>query len=170
MRGRGLGFAGVWAEAAGCWVGQAGRRRAVSRVPEGSPAAAGGSSRDATPNFLTSTRYLAWLYSPPDQQPAFAALCEIESEVAASLRPGIDHHVAHARLQWWRDESERVGRGQPVHPLTRELVARAAGGSPGASLDISGFVDTGIWDLASATFERHARTHGLLRTVGVSDV
>ena len=122
-------------------------------MPESSPAEAGGGSRDATPNFLTSTRYLAWLYSPPDQQPAFAALCEIESEVAASLRPGIDHHVAHARLQWWRDESERVGRGQPVHPLTRELVARAAGGSPGASLDISGFVDTGIWDLASATFE-----------------
>jgi 15-cis-phytoene synthase len=130
-----------------------GAARAVNRVPEGSPAPAGGGSRDGTPNFLTSTRYLAWLYSPPDQQPAFAALCEIESELAASLRPGIDHHVAHARLQWWRDESERVGRGQPVHPLTRELVARAAGGSPGASPDISGFVDTGIWDLASATFE-----------------
>jgi phytoene synthase len=134
----------------------------VSRVLEPSRGATGAGSSAGAPNVLTPTRYLAWLYSPSDQQPAFAALCEIESEVAASLRPGVDHHVAHARLQWWRDESERVGRGQPVHPLTRELVKHygsagggvsAVGGVPGAPPDISGFVDTAVWDLASATFE-----------------
>ncbi len=139
-----------------------------------------GAERDADwkPNMLSPVRYLAWLYSPVSQQPAFAALCAIESEVAASLRPGIDHHVAHARLQWWRDEAERSARGQAVHPLTRELVKAYADGcsvAPGAGgassalgapsserasrsrglrfPDTSGFVDTAVWDLASATFE-----------------
>jgi phytoene synthase len=125
-------------------------------VPESPPGAAGGGALGAAgaPNALTPARYLAWLYSPPSQQPVFAALCEIESEVAASLRPGIDHHVAHARLQWWREESERSARGEPVHPLTRELLrAYGSGGTQAASPDVSGFVDTAIWDLASATFE-----------------
>lgn len=71
---------------------------------------------------LQSTRYLAWLYSPPLQRPVLAALCEIESEIATSLRAGLDHHVAHTRLQWWREECERCAQGRPVHPLTRELV------------------------------------------------
>jgi len=115
----------------------------VGAVPETSTAAAAGASaRGAPPKVLTTTRYLAWLYSPPDQQPAFAALCEIESEIAASLRTGIDHHVAHARLQWWRDESERVGRGQPVHPLTRELVRHFQIGS-GESRDGGGVPTAG---------------------------
>jgi phytoene/squalene synthetase len=72
-------------------------------------------------------RYLAWLYSPPLQRPVLAALCAIESEIATSLRAGLDHHVAHTRLQWWREECERCAQGRPVHPLTRELV-RTYGG------------------------------------------
>jgi phytoene/squalene synthetase len=90
------------------------------------------------------------------QQPVFAKLCEIESEIAGSLRPGIDHHVAHARLQWWREECERCAQGRPVHPLTRELV-KAYGtvpvGQPSPLAGISGFVDAAVWDLAGATFE-----------------
>ncbi len=113
-----------------------------------------GAERDAArgPNVVSAARYLAWLYTPAPQQPGFAALCEIESEVAASLRPGIDHHVAHARLQWWRDEAERSARGQGVHPLTRQL-AKAFPNDGSRLADISGFVDTAVWDLASATFE-----------------
>jgi 15-cis-phytoene synthase len=114
------------------------------------------SSEAGAPNALSPTRYLAWLYSPPPLQPVFAALCEIESEIAGSLRPGIDHHVAHARLQWWREECERFAEGRPVHPLTRELL-KAHGGAPGGTpsrlIAVSGFVDTAVWDLAGATFE-----------------
>jgi phytoene/squalene synthetase len=86
----------------------------------------------------------------------FAKLCEIESEIAGSLRPGIDHHVAHARLQWWREECERCAQGRPVHPLTRELVkvyGAVPGEQPSPLAGISGFVDTAVWDLAGATFE-----------------
>ena len=82
----------------------------------------------APTNALSSERYLAWLYSPQDQQAVLAALCQIEAEVAASLRHGIEHHVAHARLQWWREECERAAQGRAAHPLTRELV-RALGGA-----------------------------------------
>jgi phytoene synthase len=88
------------------------------------------------------------------------SLYSIEREIYDSLRPGIDHHVAHARLQWWREECERAADGRPVHPLTRDLVAASA--SPVALpaprvyrrlADLTGLVDTAIWDLAGATFE-----------------
>jgi phytoene/squalene synthetase len=103
------------------------------------------------PNTLSTARYLAWLYSPAPQQHVFAVLCEIENEIAGSLRPGIDHQVAHARLQWWSEECERCVQGRPAHPLTRELVKTS--GTPSRLAEIKGFVDTAVWDLASATFE-----------------
>jgi phytoene synthase len=117
---------------------------------EGEPPSA---ERDAsdTPNTLSAARYLAWLYTPVAQQHVFALLCDIESEIAGSLRAGIDHHVAHARLQWWSEECERTAQGRPVHPLTRELVK--ASGDASRLAGIRGFVDAAVWDLASATFE-----------------
>jgi 15-cis-phytoene synthase len=103
---------------------------------------------------LSAERYLAWLYSPPAMQPVLAALCRIESEVVASLKPGVDHHVAHTRLQWWREECERTAEGRAVHPLTRELLASSRdGAAPSPLAGLSGFVDTAVWDLAGATFE-----------------
>src|ERR1700760_1060333 len=69
-----------------------------------------------------SIRYFAWLYSMPAQRKALESLFGIEREVYESLRPGVDHHVAHSRLQWWREECERAADGKPVHPLMRELV------------------------------------------------
>lgn len=102
-------------------------------------------------------RFLAWLYSTPSQQPVLGALCGIEREVGASLEPGVDHHVAHTRLQWWREELGRCATGSPVHPLTRELRAhlQAAGTPANSALSgLSGLVDAATWDLAGATFER----------------
>lgn len=135
--------------------------RARPAGEDGSPSRGGSGDRpdgptDA-PNVLSAERYLAWLYTPEPEQPVLAALCEIESEIAGSLRPGIDHHVAHARLQWWREECERSAQGRAVHPLTRKLVAAYGGGAAvseaSALAGISGFVDTAVWDLAGATFE-----------------
>jgi 15-cis-phytoene synthase len=97
-------------------------------------------------------RYFAWLYSVPPQRNALHCLLGIEREVYESLRPGMDHHVAHSRLQWWRDECERAVSGSPVHPLTRELVV-ALGGGRDQLVGLPGIVDTAIWDLASATFD-----------------
>lgn len=104
-------------------------------------------------------RFLAWLYSTPTQQPVLGALCGIEREIAASLRPGIDHHVAHTRLEWWRAECDRCAAGHPSHPLTRELRRHIEGLAPGARAGralagLAGLVDAAVWDLAGATFER----------------
>jgi phytoene/squalene synthetase len=102
--------------------------------------------------------------------------------VSESLRPGLDHHVAHSRLQWWREECERTANGNPVHPLARKLVSAlealpttaplpahahvaapnsahapapvpAHAPAPARLAGLTGFVDTAIWDLAGATFE-----------------
>jgi phytoene synthase len=90
-----------------------------------------------------------------------AALCGIEREIAASARQGIDHHVAHTRLEWWRAECERTAAGDPAHPLTRELLTHLQDLAPAAQArsalaELSGFVDTATWDLAGATFQRRA--------------
>jgi len=103
-----------------------------------------------------SARYFALLYSAPTQHAILESLLKIEREILESLRPGLDHHVAHSRLQWWREECERTAAGQPIHPLTRTLVdtltSGSAVGSP-ALTGLSGFVDVATWDLAGATFE-----------------
>jgi phytoene synthase len=108
------------------------------------------SSTEGAP--VESARYFARLYSPPSQQVILDALFSIEHEVFESLRPGIDHHVAHSRLQWWREECERTLSGHAVHPLTRTLVD-AVQPSLQSLAGLSGVVDVAVWDLARATFE-----------------
>jgi phytoene synthase len=116
-----------------------------------------------------SARYFALLYSPVPQRLALDALFGIEREISESLRPGLDHHVAHSRLQWWREECERAAVGRPVHPLTRALVDAVTAVSSSTSASTSparapaaplsqlgglcGLVDVAVWDLAGATFE-----------------
>jgi 15-cis-phytoene synthase len=108
-----------------------------------------------------SPRFLAWLYSTPDQQPVLATLCAIEREIGTSVRPELDHQVAHTRLEWWREECARCAAGHPVHPLTRELRRHLQQLMPAARVDatlaqLPGLIDAAAWDLASATFERRA--------------
>jgi phytoene/squalene synthetase len=105
---------------------------------------------------LQSARYFASLYAAPSERPALDALFGIEREVFDSLRPGLDHHVAHTRLQWWREECERAARGGAAHPLIRTLIT-ALGDSHAKSVPqlagLCGIVDVATWDLATATFE-----------------
>jgi phytoene/squalene synthetase len=125
-----------------------------------------------------SARYFALLYASAAQRPVLEALFGIEREVFDSLRAGLDHHVAHSRLQWWREECERAAGGRAVHPLTRALVSALRGApalagavsappAPSAAkpttqqqaiplpqlAGLCGIVDVAVWDLAGATFE-----------------
>ena len=102
------------------------------------------------------TRALAWLYSRDAQRAVLGALTGIEAEVAASIAPGLEHAVAHARLAWWREECRRAAAGSGEHPLTQQLQALFTGAERAALLGLRGFVDAATWDLASATFETRA--------------
>lgn len=107
-----------------------------------------------------AARALAWLYSPPALREPLAALFALEREIGASLRPGLDHQVAHARLAWWSEECARAAQGHASHPLTRELGAlfSATGLAPPAGL--AGLADAAMWDLAAATFETRRELDG----------
>lgn len=102
---------------------------------------------------LPPTRALVWLYTPVARREAFAALCGIEAEIATSLKAGLDHQVAHARLAWWAQECARTALGSPTHPLTRSLFASFAVSDLPALAGLCGFVEAASWDLAAASFE-----------------
>ena len=91
---------------------------------------------EPSPSPTNAPRYFAWLYSPPNAQRLLQILLALEAEIRGVLKPGMEHHVAHVRMEWWRAEIERFARGTPVHPLTRALLAatsteaeRIAGGA-----------------------------------------
>jgi 15-cis-phytoene synthase len=102
---------------------------------------------------LGPTRALVWLYSRDPQRPVLAALTGIEAEVAASLAPGLEHAVAHARLAWWGEECRRAATGAGEHPLTQQLQGLFSGAHRSALRGLHGFVDAATWDLANATFQ-----------------
>jgi phytoene synthase len=66
-----------------------------------------------------SMRYYAWLYTPEAQRDFLAALFLIETELHETARAA--HEVAHIRLQWWREEIERLIEGRALHPATQVL-------------------------------------------------
>src|SRR6516162_1986023 len=141
------------------WCATPARRVSRSRRPRPPPRPLG-RPRAMRPPELSPTRSLARLYSSTVQRPVFAALSSLEREIGVSLRPGLDHQVAHTRLAWWREECDRTARGSPAHPLTRELAALLAplGTAPLAAL--TGFVDTAVWDLSCATFDTRRELTG----------
>lgn len=63
-----------------------------------------------------SARYFALLYTPAPLRKALAALLAVGDELAAGLQRGLDHGVAHLRLQWWEEELARLQQGAARHP------------------------------------------------------
>jgi 15-cis-phytoene synthase len=112
-----------------------------------------GETPDRAHGPLDVGRHLASLYSPATERPVLEALFAVESEIGASLHAGLDHTVAHVRLQWWREECARVVKGTPSHPLTRALAGEFSNTPGDALAGLAGFVDVAVWDLAAATFD-----------------
>ena len=107
-------------------------------------------------------RYFAWLYSDERLQGILAPLFGIETEINTALQPGLEHSVAHVRMTWWAEETQRLRGGHALHPLTRALLAQwsAATGAATAGPDVSGLVAIATWDLAGATFETRQELTG----------
>jgi 15-cis-phytoene synthase len=109
-------------------------------------------------------RYFAWLYSEPPLKSVLQILLALEAEIGAALRPGMDHAVAHARMQWWQEECRRAADATAAHPLVRDLLDQRprTGGAPDAhrGADIAGLTNAAVWDLAAATFETRRELAG----------
>jgi len=75
------------------------------------------SERGAPPGSL---RYFAVLFAPADARPALEALYDFEAEVRATVDTS-SHEAAHARVQWWRGEIDRLIAGRATHPIAIAL-------------------------------------------------
>jgi hypothetical protein len=115
---------------------------------------------------------LALAFGAGARAPALVALAEVEHEILASARPGLDHGVAHARLEWWRGEIGRLAEGAPRHPAARRLLAAAGPLSgyarllellAGAEMSVLGYAPAGQDELL-AHLERGHGTRAALRT------
>jgi phytoene synthase len=62
-----------------------------------------------------SLRYFAVLFAPPAVRPMLDALYGFEAEIRATVDT-VSHEAAHARLQWWRAEIDRLVAGRATHP------------------------------------------------------
>lgn len=69
-----------------------------------------------------SPRHLAVLFAEPAARPLLGALYAFEAEIRRVVASA-SHEAAHARLQWWRGELDRLITGRPSHPIARALSA-----------------------------------------------
>jgi 15-cis-phytoene synthase len=67
-----------------------------------------------------SMRYFAVLYAPEEKRDEVTALFVIDAEIRESAQSA-NHDVAHTRLQWWRQEIDRLVNDNAQHPATRLL-------------------------------------------------
>lgn len=67
-----------------------------------------------------SPRHLAVLFTEPAARAPLSALYALEAELRRIVASE-SHEPAHARLQWWRGELERLAAGRPTHPIAVAL-------------------------------------------------
>ncbi len=67
-----------------------------------------------------SLRYFAVLFAPLVVRPVLDALYGFEAEIRTTVE-GVSHEAAHARLQWWRAEIDRLVAGRATHPVALAL-------------------------------------------------
>jgi len=67
-----------------------------------------------------SPRALAVLFTEPAARAPLGALYAFEAELRRIVA-GESHEAAHARLQWWRSELDRLSGGRPTHPIAVAL-------------------------------------------------
>lgn len=85
------------------------------------------------------------LYTPAAKRAALAVLLGIAAELDSGRKRRIDHGIAHLRLQWWVEESQRLAQGVPSHPWLR-----GAQREPAASTAaLTALIEAAQLDLAS---------------------
>ncbi|MBP8023829.1 MAG: squalene/phytoene synthase family protein [Chromatiaceae bacterium] len=75
----------------------------------------------ATP--LGSSTYYSLRFSPPGLRDDLAILAAWRHQVHTILVEVSDPGVARLKLQWWREELDKLPAGQPSHPLSQAVQA-----------------------------------------------
>ncbi len=82
-----------------------------------------------------SSFYYSFLFLPPERRRAIMALYAFCREVDDVVDECHDPAIAATKLVWWRQEVERIGEGQPQHPVGQALqMAGKAFNLPGEQL------------------------------------
>lgn len=68
-----------------------------------------------------SLRHFAVLFSGSPDKPLLEAVYALEAEVRRVVAAS-SHEAAHAKLQWWRGEIDRLAAGRPSHPVAGALL------------------------------------------------
>ncbi|RPI14827.1 MAG: hypothetical protein EHM60_05775 [Lysobacterales bacterium] len=136
-------------------------------APGGAGPAAEAVEHGAPPGSL---RWFAMLFSGAERRTSLEALYGFEAELRRIVA-STSHEAAHARLQWWRGEIDRLVAGRATHPLARALAGAAAGTRADLNL-LHELVVAADLDLARLTyvnwqeFEAYCwRSAGALQTV-----
>ncbi len=101
----------------------AGKNRATSdlRVTVTTRPASWHFPNPATP--LGSSTYYSLRFSPPGLRDDLAILAAWRHQVHTILVEVSDPGVARLKLQWWREELDKLPAGQPSHPLSQAVQA-----------------------------------------------
>jgi 15-cis-phytoene synthase len=75
-----------------------------------------------------SPRYWSWLFAAPPMRDPLLGIYALLAEWRALLDPAVEVAAAHLKLAWWNEEIGRLGRGAPVHPISRYIASLARAG------------------------------------------
>lgn len=70
-----------------------------------------------------SSFYYSFLFLPAEQRQAITALYAFCREVDDVVDECTDPGIARHKLQWWREELQRLYQGNPQHPVSRALAS-----------------------------------------------
>ena len=70
-----------------------------------------------------SSLYYALLFSPSEQKTALTSLAAFRAEVLEIPREVSDAGVGAVKVNWWKEELQRLRQGQPRHPITQAMQA-----------------------------------------------
>ncbi len=68
-----------------------------------------------------SSLYYALLFTPATARPGLTALAAYRAEILEIPIEVSDNGVGAVKLQWWKEELERLRNGAPRHPISRAL-------------------------------------------------
>ena len=70
-----------------------------------------------------SPRFWSWLFAAPAMRDPLLGMYALVAEWRALMDPGVELAAAQLKLAWWREEIQRLGRGAPVHPISRYIAS-----------------------------------------------